>query len=209
MYAASLILVEPIGSQDAPGRAFFPSPPWPHWEPLPMRARRLMTAAFAILALATASGLAVAEEPSKFDASTAFERLKSLVGTWEQREGDNVFVITYRLTANGSAIVETYGPGTDYEMLTVYHRDGDQLRATHYCAAGNQPRLVLDQAASSPEALVFAFDGGTNFDPATDMHMHDGRILLHDADSITGEWTGYLDGKPSGTHSFKLSRVKD
>jgi hypothetical protein len=174
-----------------------------------MRARRVFTAAVTVVLLASAPGLALDEKPNTMDAAAAFERLKSLVGTWEQREGENVFVITYRLTANGSAVVETYGPGTDYEMLTVYHRDGDQLRATHYCAAGNQPRLVFDQEASSPDALVFDFDGGTNFDPATDMHMHEGRILLHDADSITGEWTGYLDGKPSGTHAFKLSRVKD
>ncbi|MEW4571428.1 hypothetical protein AB1L88_26435 [Tautonia sp. JC769] len=174
-----------------------------------MHARRVFSAAFAVVVLASAPGLALDEEPKPIDASAAFERLKSLVGTWEQREGENVFVLTYRLTANGSAIVETYGPGTSFEMMSVYHLDGDQLRATHYCAAGNQPRLVLDREASSPEALVFAFDGGTNFDPATDMHMHEGRILLHDADSITGEWTGYMDGKPSGTHSFVLSRVKD
>ncbi|WP_152054160.1 hypothetical protein [Tautonia marina] len=174
-----------------------------------MVVRRFLPIASAILVLASASGLAVADEPSKLDAPAAFERLKSLVGTWEQREGENVFVITYRLTANDSAIVETYGPGTSFEMMSVYHLDGDQLRATHYCAAGNQPRLLLDQEASSPEALVFAFDGGTNFDPTTDMHMHEGRILLHDADSITGEWTGYMDGKPAGTHSFVLSRVKD
>lgn len=168
-----------------------------------------------LLALACVPASALGDEPEGaeqaegIDAPAAFERLKSLVGSWEQRDGDNVFVITYRLTANGSAVVETYGPGTEYEMLSVYHLDGDQLRMTHYCAAGNQPRVILDRDASSPDTLVFAFDGGSNLDPEKDMHMHEGRLLLHDADHYTGEWTGYLDGKPSGTHAFEMTRVDD
>ncbi|QDV38783.1 hypothetical protein [Tautonia plasticadhaerens] len=178
--------------------------------------RPLRFAAIAMLLALAFPSTSPADEPEGaeqakkgIDAPAAFDLLKSLVGTWEQRDGENSFVITYRLTANDSAVVETYGPGTEYEMLSVYHLDGDQLRMTHYCAAGNQPRVILDQDASSPEALVFAFDGGSNLDPAKDMHMHEGRLLLHDADHYTGEWTGYLDGKPSGTHAFEMTRVED
>jgi hypothetical protein len=179
-----------------------------------MSFRPTLLAASVMISLAcSCSTTSRADEPSEvkkgIDASAAFDRLKSLEGTWEQSDGENTFVITYRLSANGSAVVETYGPGTDFEMLSVYHLDGDELRATHYCAAGNQPRLVLNREASSPDELVFDFDGGTNFDPAKDMHMHNGRIILKDADHYTGEWAGYMDGKPSGTHAFEMTRVKD
>ncbi|RUL88680.1 hypothetical protein [Tautonia sociabilis] len=162
------------------------------------------------LAPARAEGPAAGATPAEgLDGPAAFERMKTLVGTWEQREGEEAFVITYQLIASGSALVETYGPGTPHEMISVYHLDGDDLRATHYCAIGNQPRLLLDREASSPDTLVFSFDGGSNLDPATDMHMHEGRFLLHDADHITSSWTAYRDGQPAGTHDFTLTRRKD
>ena len=53
--------------------------------------------------------------------------------------------VVYKLTGAGSALVETQFPGTGHEMVSVYHLDGDDLRMTHYCAAGNQPRVKLDR----------------------------------------------------------------
>ncbi|MCK7511304.1 MAG: hypothetical protein MZV70_49445 [Desulfobacterales bacterium] len=63
--------------------------------------------------------------------------------------------VTYRITANGSVVLETLFPGTDHEMLTLYHLDNDRLGLTHYCAMGNQPRMELDP--SSPPIAWFLF----------------------------------------------------
>jgi hypothetical protein len=138
------------------------------------------------------------------DAKAAFASLKTLAGEWKADEGD--LKVAYKVTANGSVVMETFFPGTDHEMVSMYHLDGDTLRMTHYCASGNQPHTKLDVKASKPELLVFAFDGGTNFDPAKDMHMHEGRIKIKDAKHIETEWDGFNGGKKSGTHKFVLTR---
>ena len=54
------------------------------------------------------------------------------------------------------------------------------------------------------------FAGGTNFDPAKDMHMHEGSITWVDDDTIQWSWAGYKDGKPAAGHgvSMKLVRKK-
>ena len=49
-----------------------------------------------------------------------------------------------RTTGGGSAVTETLFPGTAHEMMSVYHMDGDDLVLTHYCAGGNQPRMMLE-----------------------------------------------------------------
>jgi hypothetical protein len=149
------------------------------------------------------------------DAKAAFARLKELAGTWkndvsghgdEHRSSENKVV--YRLTGAGSALVETDFPGTGHEMISVYHLDGDDLRLTHYCAAGNQPRLKLDRAHSSTDKLVFVFDGGSNLNPAKDMHIHGMTMVFEKDGKVDNAWEGYQNGKSSGFTHFKLSRAE-
>ena len=76
----------------------------------------------------------------------AFERFKRLVGEWEAADAKSEsqkgkIQSRFHLTAGGSAVVETVFPGEEMEMVTVYHRDGDQLMLTHFCHLGNQPRM--------------------------------------------------------------------
>jgi len=104
-------------------------------------------------------------------------------------------------------VVETLFPGTEHEMMTAYHLNGDQLMLTHYCAAGNQPKMTLDKSSTSSQ-LVFAFAGGTNLNADKDNHMHSGRIKFIDGDHLEAEWDSYQSGKPAGTHKFFLSRKK-
>src|SRR3954452_11089494 len=127
------------------------------------------------------SGYVLGEEKGKtaVDAKSAFARLKTMAGTWQNKIDDagkdhheGGGKVIYRLTGAGSALIETDFPDSDHEMVSVYHLDGDDLRMTHYCAVGNQPRLKLDRANSTPDKLVFVFDGGTNLDPAKDLHIH-------------------------------------
>ena len=58
---------------------------------------------------------------SPYSGSKEYERMKQLVGVWEGtsnmgKEGQTIRV-EYRLTAGGSAIVETLFPGTPEEMI--------------------------------------------------------------------------------------------
>ena len=144
-------------------------------------------------------------------AADAFARMKTLVGEWAGKagegQGDADVRVVYRLTGAGSALVETLSPGSPHEMITVYHLDGDRLMMTHYCAAGNQPRMTLT-AASTPQELVFAFSGATNLKSDKDMHMHDLSIRFVDPDHIVGEWVSFQDGRKAGTTTFSVARVK-
>ena len=128
------------------------------------------------------------------------ERLKKLAGTWVEADKDgkptDKVVSVYKVTAAGSAVHETLFPGQPHEMISIYHRDGQDLVMTHYCALGNQPRMKADPK-SSPNQLHFQFAGGTNLDPAKDMHMHEGTITFVDDDHIEFSGVAWAGGKPA------------
>jgi hypothetical protein len=170
-----------------------------------------------VIAILVAPGIVRAGDEGKdqtaLNAKTAFARLKTLAGTWrndvsEHAKGHDVpeSKVIYRLTGAGSALIETDFPGSDHEMVSVYHLDGDDLRLTHYCAMGNQPRLKLDRANSTPDKFVFIFDGGSNLDPAKDIHIHGTTILFEEQGGVDCAWEGYAGGKKAGTTHFRLSR---
>jgi len=167
-------------------------------------------AAVGMLGLACISAsFAQGAGPSAITPQAAFERLKQLTGEWngtvQEKENGPAASVRYRVTANGSAVVEILFPDTAHEMMTVYHMDGERLILTHYCAVGNQPRMVLDPA-STHQLLVFTFAGGTNMKSEKDLHMHSGRIRLVDDATIESEWDVYRDGDKVDTNRFFLSR---
>ena len=145
-------------------------------------------------------------------AAAALARLQALAGEWVDLDGSTgqkgQVVVAYHVTGAGSALVETIFPGSPHEMTTVYHTDGDDLVLTHYCAAGNQPHMRARKPTG--DKLVFEFDGGTNLDPAKDMHMHSGWIALLGPDRVDAEWQGWVNGSPAGAHvaKFHLARKK-
>ena len=157
------------------------------------------------------------------DAKVAFKRMKTLTGTWstqnssepkeehasgkEDAHGDGTVV--FKLTGAGSAVVETQFPGSNHEMVSVYHLDGDDLRMTHYCAAGNQPKVKLDRANSKPDELIFVFDGGTNLDPQKDMHIHGLKISFQDDGKVASAWEAYMGGKKAMTTTFMMTRKSE
>ena len=176
--------------------------------------RKTSAVMISFMVLASVAGFkAFGADVKGVDAKAAFARLKSLEGTWKveaHEEGhaapDKPMTIVYKVTAAGSVVMETIAPGSDHEMVSMYHVDGDDLRLTHYCAAQNQPHLKLDKAASTHDRLVFAFDGGTGFDPAKDFHMHSGWIAIRDAKHVESEWDGYKGREKMHSAKFVLSR---
>ena len=115
--------------------------------------------------------------------------------------------VGYRVTAAGTTVVETLFEGTPHEMVTMYTVDGGRVALTHYCAAGNQPRMRA-RAGGGPGRLVFEFAGGTGFDPRRDAHMHDATLTFVDADHLHAEWTSWERGRPAGVAVFELTRAK-
>lgn len=143
------------------------------------------------------------------DGKAAFNSLKQLAGNWtghaETADGPPA-IARYELISGGTAVMETLFPNTADEMRSIYFLEGGDLVLTHYCGMGNQPKMKLDAAASSPEKLIFTFVGGTNFDPAKDGHVHSGHIELTGRNKIRHEWDFYHGGKRAGSNRLFLDR---
>jgi hypothetical protein len=166
-----------------------------------------------LLAAALVIGLvssARAEDNAKGKASQ-LDLLKKLAGEWTGKaahgELTHEATVTYKVTSGGSAVVETLGPGSEHEMVTVFHQDGDDLVLTHYCALGNQPRMKAEKGDGTKK-LAFKFTGAGNLKSDQDMHMHDLTIEFLDDDHIKTTWVLYKDGKASETSTFDLTRKK-
>jgi hypothetical protein len=142
-------------------------------------------------------------------AKAAFEKLKGLNGEWrgtvDQKGSGPEIAVQYRTTSNGTVVMESLFAGTDHEMVTLYHLEGEKLVLIHYCAMGNQPKMAMTKA-STAEKLEFDFVGGANIEPKSDTHMHSARIEFESADAITGEWDTFKGGKKTGSHKFFLTR---
>lgn len=162
--------------------------------------------ALALPLLAAPAARAAEHMPPGFKPAPALAPFRALAGDWVMSEQGRTMTINYRVTGSGTAVVETLFPGTPHEMTTVYTQEGGDLLLTHYCDSGNQPRM----RAKTPGGKVvdFAFDGGANFDPAKDPHMHEVKFTFIGPDAIQAEWTSWADGKPSGTKVFHLTRRK-
>jgi hypothetical protein len=177
-----------------------------------------MRAALSVLVLLAATAVTASadekEKPRKGSpADAGLERFKQLAGDWvgtisggEAKEKQEVRV-SYRVTSAGSAVVETITPGSEHEMVTLIHKDGDDLVLTHYCALGNQPRMKAERGGDDKK-IAFKFAGATNLKSDKDPHMHEAVFTFVDKDTVKAEWTHYHDGKAAGTAMFELKRKK-
>jgi hypothetical protein len=143
-------------------------------------------------------------------AAAALAALKALEGDWVDAEGafgpKGAVAARYQVTGAGTTVIESFPVGTPHEMITVYHVDGDDLVLTHYCTAGNQPRMRA--RTFDGKVLQFAFDGGSNLDPATDSHMHAVTLRFVGPDEIVSEWTNWSAGRSDHAASFRLTRKR-
>jgi len=152
--------------------------------------------AMTLLALAPIAG---AQQPAgKSSAESQFDRLKELAGDWQATAVENgkemTGLLTFRVASGGSVLVADLAPGTAHEMITMFHRDGDDLLATHYCLTGNQPRLRAG-AGADPGVISFAFQDATNLPNQAAPHMDGVRITMIDANHHTEEWNVVANGQ--------------
>jgi len=136
-------------------------------------------------------------------AQTSFDKLKTLSGTWEGKSPDGKMVeVSYRVTSNGSALMSEIH--TEDDMITMFHPDGDRLLMTHYCGAGNQPRMV---GILSPDGKTITFDflDATNLPTSEAGHMHRMVLSFLDANHHTEAWS-YVDHGKEMNELFDLKR---
>ena len=143
----------------------------------------------AVIVVALAATAALAQSA----AQKSFTQLKSLSGSWEGKTSDGMpLQVSFRETAGGSALMsEIQG---DHDMVSMIHLDGpDKLLMTHYCGAGNQPRM---QATVSPDGktVTFTFFDGTNIAPDAG-HMQSMVLTMVDENHHTEDWTFVAQGK--------------
>jgi len=156
--------------------------------------------AFVLFAAAT---LVFAQSP----AQKTFDQLQTLQGNWSGTNSQGMPVsVTFRETSGGSALmseIQAHGPES---MISMFHLDNDRLMMTHYCAMGNQPRMV---AAASPDGKTFKFTylDATNLATPDAGHMQDAIFTLVDADHHTEEWIFNDHGKQH-KELFQLARTK-
>lgn len=171
--------------------------------------RRMLTCAL-MLFVVNAGGRSE-DAPKAVPAHPQLDRIKKLAGTWVEadKEGkptDKV-VSVVKVTAGGSAVHETFFPGTPMEMLSVYHLDKGDLVMTHYCVLGNQPRMKADPKSATNQ-IKWVFAGGTNLDPAKDTHMHGAVVTFVDDDHLEIAGEAWENGKSSPSHCGTMRIVR-
>jgi hypothetical protein len=149
------------------------------------------------------TSLALAES----SAQKTFEALKSLEGTWEGKNSrGQVLKVSFRSTSGGSALLsEIHGMDAE-DMVSMIHLDGDRLLMTHYCGAGNQPRMKATLAPDG-KSVVFDFVDATNLPNSDAGHMQHVVFAMPDAGHHTEEWT-FLDHGKEMKEMFTLQRGK-
>jgi hypothetical protein len=142
--------------------------------------------------------------------AAAFEKMKSLAGHWEgSAPGDAKLTADIEVTSGGNAVLERFQMiegGKAMTMITMYYLDGDTLKLTHYCHAGNQPTMAATYDAAAG-VIRFDFVGATNL-KADDLHMHHAVFTLVDANHLNETWTLYKEQKDAGAETMSLTRGK-
>lgn len=157
-----------------------------------------------------------AHSPPPYVGSPEFERLKALAGRWiatagmpqgaAGKEGPMAQVAAeYRVTANGSVVVERNFPDTPKEMISVYHDRGGKLSMTHYCALGNQPRMIL---TSSTDAVLTLEMVEGSLDSVEEPHMHSVSIAYDGGDEMSQTWSMYQGGEEVMTNTMTFRRLQ-
>jgi hypothetical protein len=155
------------------------------------------------------------------DAQKSFDTMKTLAGVWQgpvkvdppMGAMDNKPMrVSLRITSRGNAIVHEMkeadtpdDPAKYDDPITLFYLENDRLILTHYCDAGNRPRMT---GRVSPDGKTVEFDfldvsGGTQFG-----HMEHAVFTITDANHHTEDWTYLMPGDKPVHARVELVRVK-
>lgn len=173
-----------------------------------MRTRSIAAAALLVLIAGAVPRVTVATDNPAVDAAAAFERLKALAGEWQAEGSSGHERLSYEVVAGGATLLERETGGGRPSMLTLYHRDGDRLLLTHYCMAGNQPRMEAKAFDPRSGDLRFDFVDATNLAAPAAGHMHSVAIRFVDGDHIETSWQFVENGQTKMTERARYARVR-
>ena len=170
-----------------------------------MRSIRLVLAVV-LIALSTAAF-------AQSEAQKSFDKLKSVGGTWEgsvtidppmpqmsshKSDTPDKMHVSMRVTSRGNALVHEMqdanapdDPTKNDHPVTMFYLDGDRLYLTHYCDAGNRPRMV---AKTSPDGKTVEFDFVDVTGNLQHGHMQHAVFTILDANHHTEDWTFLMPG---------------
>ncbi len=154
-----------------------------------MKYKQILTLGLVTLALSLS---AVAQSPAaQSDAQKSFDKLKTLAATWQgpvtldppmaEMAMDKPIQVSLRVTSKGNSLVhEMQEAGTPLDAtkydhpVTMFYLENDHLLLTHYCDAGNRPRMT---ARTSTDGKTVEFDfldvsGGTQQRTHAPRHLH-------------------------------------
>src|SRR5688572_20302915 len=99
------------------------------------------------------------------EAQKSFDALKTLAGSWEgtltavppiKELEDKRVKVMIRVTSRGNALMhEMTITGIPDDPITMLYLDTERLMLTHYCDAGNRPRMA---GKISPDGKTVAFE---------------------------------------------------
>ena len=158
-----------------------------------------------------------------------YDWIKQLEGQWtlsaaESQEGgtkthpsvlplldtDEV-AMEFKLIGQEKTVQEDLLPGTKRQMVTMYHcKDSpcSAVKATHYCAKGNQPEFFASLESSSRE-LIFECDMSTELCQSWDNHIH---LITHqlseDGMHLRAVYSNFLNGEHTSDTTFHFDRKR-
>ena len=152
--------------------------------------------------------------PSESADTKAFEQLKTLDGSWAGQltttpvapeVNGNFAQFSLRVTSRGNAMKHEFSvSGIPDHPVTMFYLDGGRLMLTHYCDAGNRPRMNGKMSADG-KTLEFEFvdlSGGNDRG-----HMHHVVFTFIDGNHHTEDWTYMMPGDVPVRAHFDLRRT--
>lgn len=149
----------------------------------------------------------------KSAAQMSFDTMKNLAGSWEgpvatsplavEVEGKPAQILL-RVTSRGNALMHDLTiAGIPDNPITMFYLDSDRLLLTHYCDAGNRPRMTGTMSPDGKQVEFEFLDIAGN----PQYHMHHSVFTIIDANHHTEDWTFMMKDKPIHVH-FDLHRIK-
>jgi hypothetical protein len=161
--------------------------------------------AILIMLIATASVALAQDNPPKAaavqatdsGAKKAFEKMKTLSGSWQGTIMNIPINFTIRAVSSGTAILhegDTNAAGPPKHEITMFYVESDRLLAIHYCDAGNRARW---EGKMLPDGKTIEFSFLEVAGSTRGGYLKDMALTLTDADHHIVAFTFVMpDGKP-------------
>ena len=166
----------------------------------------------------TPAAATTASDTPSAETKQAFALIKSLAGRWQgdfinpETKKPVAMETSIRVTSHGNSVVHEMKGAGDPEgsdkidhPVTMMYIEGANLILTHYCDAGNRPRM---SARISPDGKVVDFDFLDVSGPTTHGHMQSARFTFVDSTHHIEQWTWATPSGKTMSVPMDLHRIE-